>query len=361
MLARNGLLTGHSQWAATVAGLLGLVVVSRRRWPLTVTWIVLVGNVLCYAPAALIVALYTVGSRLRSRSVVLGVIAVAALVSELWAAAPGGRGLDLVHGVPFVAAPLLTGLFAATQQQLNASVRERAAALEREQVLIGERVRADERTRIAGELHDVVAHRVSHVVLTAGALGVSADRGPHWVRAEAERIRRTGVQALQELREVLGVLTAGQSGSDGPLEPMPAAADLDVMVADCRHLGMDVRLALTGQLEDLPAATQLTVYRVVQESLTNALKHAPGAAVTAEVECREEAVHVQIANGPAATAARTDLPSGGHGLLGLAERLRVMGGTFYASDQPGGGFLVQAHMPVHRTQSTVFLPTTDQP
>ncbi|MFF4409552.1 sensor histidine kinase [Streptomyces sp. NPDC001262] len=361
VLPRSGLLTGHPEPAAVVSGLLGVLVLWRRRWPLAVTAGVLVGHVVSYAPAALIAALYTVGGNYRSRPRILVTVFVVALGSQMWSAQAGGRGLDVFHGLAFVAGPLLVGLYAATQQQLTASVKERAAALESEQALMAEQARAEERARIAGELHDVVAHRVSHMVLAAGILSAGADRGGDRVRTEAERIRRTGVQALEELREILDVLTARQAMGDVPLEPVPTAADLGAMVEDCRHLGMDIALTVSGALDDLPAAVQATVCRVVKECLTNAFKHAPGSAVAVDVRRGTDTVCIEVANGPATTAPRPDLPSGGHGLVGLAERLRVLGGTFRAAGRPDGGFVVRAEVPVHRERSAPSPSAPEEP
>ncbi|MEW1679354.1 histidine kinase, partial [Streptomyces noursei] len=200
VLPASGLLTGKPHWAAVAAGSTGALVLWRHRFPRSVTGAVLASHVLCYAPGAVVVMLYTVGGMYRSwlRLLTLGLVALAAqtAASEL-----GGTGLDLIHGVPFVATPLLMGLYVATRHQLIATMRQQAVTHERHEALLEERARGEERTRIARELHDVVAHRVSHVVLIAGALQMSADGGADWVRQEAERIRRAGTQALTELRD----------------------------------------------------------------------------------------------------------------------------------------------------------------
>ncbi|AIA01392.1 integral membrane sensor signal transduction histidine kinase [Streptomyces noursei] len=346
VLPASGLLTGKPHWAAVAAGSTGALVLWRHRFPRSVTGAVLASHVLCYAPGAVVVMLYTVGGMYRSwlRLLTLGLVALAAqtAASEL-----GGTGLDLIHGVPFVATPLLMGLYVATRHQLIATMRQQAVTHERHEALLEERARGEERTRIARELHDVVAHRVSHVVLIAGALQMSADGGADWVRQEAERIRRAGTQALTELRDILGVLTGNESEATAPLQPTPTAADLDALVADCRHLGMDITLRLHGAVDTLPSATQVAIYRVVQEALTNALKHAPGATVTADVRDHHDAVQIVIANGPPTASPGDGLPSAGFGLVGLAERLRVLGGTFETTTQANGAFRVHATIP-HR-------------
>ncbi|MFK0297326.1 sensor histidine kinase [Streptomyces sp. NPDC090442] len=316
--------------------------------------IVLVAHVLCYAPGALAVMIYTLAGLYR-RPVQLIVVGVSALAAELAADELAGAGQDLVHAVPFVAAPLVMGLYVATRHRLFATMQERAAALESRQVLLEARAKAEERTRIARELHDVVGHRVSHVVLAAGALQVGADRGADWVREEAEHIRSAGVQALVELRDLLGVLTDSERGT-APLEPTPSTAELDVLVADCRRLGMGITLNRRGSLESLPAAVQLAVYRVLQESFTNALRHSPGAAVTAEVTDDGRVVRILVANGVATESPADSLPSAGHGLLGLAERLRLLGGTFEAGPRCDGGFRVRAGIPHSPAQTAPSKP-----
>ncbi|WP_414166825.1 sensor histidine kinase [Streptoverticillium reticulum] len=340
----SGLLTGRPEWAALVAGLVGLLVLWRRRFTRSVSAVVLVAHVLCYAPGALAVMIYTLAGLYR-RPAQLAAVGLSALAAETAASELAGAGPDLVHGVPFVAAPLVMGLYVATRQRLIDTMRERAAALESRQALLEGRAKAEERTRIARELHDVVGHRVSHVVLAAGALQVGAGRGAEWVREEAEHIRSAGVQALVELRDILGVLTYPERGGTAPMEPTPTVADLDALVADCRRLGMDITLDRRGPLDALPAATQLAVYRVLQEAFTNALRHAPGAAVTAEVTNDGPAVRILVANGVATESPADDLPSAGHGLLGLAERLRLLGGTFEAGPRRDGGFRVRAGIP----------------
>ncbi|WP_411130308.1 sensor histidine kinase [Streptomyces sp. x-19] len=320
--------------------------------------VVLVAHVLCYAPGALAVMIYTLAGLYR-RPAQLVAVGLSSLAAELAADELAGAGQDLVHAVPFVAAPLMMGLYVATRHRLFTTMQERAAALESRQVLLEARAKAEERNRIARELHDVVGHRVSHVVLAAGALQVGAGRGTDWVREEAEHIRSAGVQALVELRDILGVLTDSEHGT-APLEPTPSTAELDTLVADCRRLGMDITLDRRGSLEVLPAAVQLAVYRVLQESFTNALRHSPGAAVTAEVSDDGRAVRILVTNGVATESPAHNLPSAGHGLLGLAERLRLLGGTFEAGPQRDGGFRVRAgipHTPARTTPSGPHAPS----
>ncbi|MFZ3495397.1 sensor histidine kinase [Streptomyces sp. 5.8] len=341
----SGLLTGRPEWAAVAAGLLGLLLVWRSVAPLLVTAAVLAGHVTRNATAALVVVMYTMGSRYRSRPRLLAGFGVAAVASELWAVAASGFGLSPTDGIAYVAAPLLMGLQTAARKDLIVKEQARSAALERAQDLLTGQARAEERTRIAGELHDVVARRISQLVLAGGALQVGAERGTPWVRAEAERMRRTGVLALEEMREVVGVM---RSGADAPVVPAPSMADLECLAEDFRHAGMDVRIVVRGRTQDLSSVVQSAVHRVVREALTNALKHAPGARVLAEVDRGPAAMTVRVDSGPAAPGRESGLPSAGFGLVGLAERLRLLGGTFTADRTADGGFLVRASVPLHR-------------
>lgn len=244
VLPRSGLLTGHPEAAAVVAGSLGVLVLWRRRWPLTVTWIVLVGHVVSYAPAALIAALYTVGTVYWSRRGVLALVAVLGLVAQLWSSQAGGRGLDFVHSIAFVAFPLLLGLFAATRLELIRTAQERAAALQDEQVLTIARVRADERLELARELHDLVAHHISGIVVQAKAARyVAADA--QRVERVLDQIGRAGDEALEAMHRLVHVLrhtepvTAPVAGLEQVRELVdafsragpPAVLDLDSALA----------------------------------------------------------------------------------------------------------------------------------
>jgi signal transduction histidine kinase len=347
-LPGNALLTGEPVWAAGVTGLVGFLVLWRHRFPRSMTGVVLLSHVVCNAPGPFAAMVYTVGGLYRTCRLRLLAVGLAALASKTAAAVLNGAGLDLIHGIAFVAAALLMGMYVAARHQLISAMREQAAERDRQQALLQEQARGVERTRIARELHDVVAHRVSHAVLAAGALQVSADRGTDWVAQQANRIRGIGAQALVELREILGVLTRGEEEGKVPLEPTPTAADLDTLIADCRQFGMEITWLRHGEIDTLPCSIQLAIYRVIQEALTNALKHAPGARITVELARRDRGVHVEVVNGPPTKPPDEILPSGGYGLMGLAERLRVLGGTLEASAQPAGAFCVRAIIPLPR-------------
>ena len=221
-------------------------------------------------------------------------------------------------------------------------LHERAAQTEREQAAAARRAVAEERTRIARELHDVVAHRVTLMTVQAGAAKTVAGDDPEGALRAMEAVEQAGRQALGELRHLLGVLRP-EAGADG-LGPQPGIADVPRLVDQFEEAGVDVSLTIDDQHPDLPARVELSTYRIVQEALTNVLKHA-GQGARAEVRLSTESHGVDIEvldTGHGATI----LPGSGHGIVGMRERALLLGGTFDAGPRPGGGFQVAAHLPI---------------
>jgi signal transduction histidine kinase len=209
-----------------------------------------------------------------------------------------------------------------------------------------EQARAEERVRLAGEMHDVVTHRVNLMVLQAGALQVSATDPA--VRVAAEELRGSGAQALAELRDLVGVLRSK------PSEPVETTADeqsLTDLVAASAAAGVNVELTEEGSRERVAPTVRRTLFRVVQESLTNATKHAPGSFVNVHVRYAPDRLRVAVRNSPASRTPDADLAGAGSGLEGLSERVRMVGGTFAAGPTPEGGFEVRAELPP-------YVPTT---
>lgn len=295
---------------------------------------------------------YLHGRRLRARGarwVPAGAVVVTAVLAlvDLGAAATGAMLLAL-----FVVAPWLAGRNRRQQAELARLAVERAARLERERELVARSARAEERARIATELHDLVGHDLALIAVRAGALEVSpglasADRAG--ARAAVAGIRETAVEATDRLRAVLGAL---RDGPDAGGRLAPPDETIAALVARAASAGLDVRL------EDGPGAVSAAVanqaaglaeqaaHRVVQEALTNATRYAPGAAVTVRVRRDESAVQVEVTNaggGPGREPV-PDPASRGSGLLGLAERVRVVGGTF-AAGPTDDGFAVRARIP----------------
>jgi signal transduction histidine kinase len=283
---------------------------------------------------------YAAGWPARAVAAVVGSVAV----SQLWEAPDLAAVIGGLAGVAFVVLlPLAIGAWVRARAELMEALTERAERAEAEQELLARQAIAAERARIAREMHDAVGHRVSLMVLQAGAIEMAAaDRGR--VEQLACSVQTAGRQALDELRQAVGVLRAGDD--DGaPLAPQPGLEDLERLVEECRAVGMDVTLTrpepATAPVE--PAVSR-AAYRIVQEALTNAGKHAPGAPVTVDVSREPDRLVVRVVNG-AAREPVTRRPGGGFGLVGLEERARTVGGGLRAEPRLDGGFLVEAVLP----------------
>jgi signal transduction histidine kinase len=221
---------------------------------------------------------------------------------------------------------------------------ERADRAEEQAELAAQAALQDERARIARELHDVVAHAVSVIVVQSVAGATVLPTDPDGAIAAFDTIETTGQQALEELRRLLGVLRTVDETL--LLAPQPSMAHLDDLVARAEAAGLRPDIRVTGTPNGLPAAVDLSAYRIVQESLTNVLKHAGPTSVTVAIEYAPDAVRLEIRN-PAGR--RVDgVASGGHGLLGMRERASLCGGDLAAGREPDGGFAVRAALPVGR-------------
>jgi len=231
---------------------------------------------------------------------------------------------------------------AARQRQAQARMlQERAERLEMERELTAQLAIANERRRIARELHDVVAHRVSLIVIQAGAARTVRGQPPRAVAA-LRQVEASGRQALVELRQLVGLL-GDEQGSE--LAPRPGLAQLEQLARTVGSAGLPVALQITGPRRALPPGLDLTIYRIVQEALTNSLKHAPGAAAEVHVDFGDQELQVEVLD----TGARrpgAPPPSGGRGLMGMRERVAVHGGQLEAGPRAEGGFRVRARLPV---------------
>jgi signal transduction histidine kinase len=233
------------------------------------------------------------------------------------------------------------GAWARTRAALVTALTERAERAEGERELMAREAVLTERTRIAREMHDVVGHRVSLMVLQSGAIEMAAaDRDR--VEQLSRQVQTAGRQALEELRQMVGVLRAEELDDDAPLGPQPGLADLSRLVAQSGEAGMTVELRPLPD-EPVDPSVSRAAFRIVQEALTNAAKHAPGSAVCVTVERRPGAVTVRVVNGAGVTHPET--PGGGYGLVGLAERVRTLGGRLDAGPRLDGGWAVEAVLP----------------
>ncbi|MEU1626728.1 histidine kinase [Streptomyces sp. NPDC020096] len=353
--------TGHSSgnvlWLpASVVFVLvvlqGLALIWRRRYPTVLAAAcIAVTPFTLPSPAALPVGLYTLAKYGRSRrnlalactAAVLTLIAWSAVANHFLAARFIPTSVFLV--VSSVAVPVLLGMYRGAKRSLMVSLQERAERLEREQHLLAAQARMQERARIAREMHDIVSHRVSLMVVHAGALEAGAAGDNQVATDTGKLIGQMGRQALNELRQVLGVLRESDGNDQAPMTAQPTLEDVAVLVAESRAAGAHITFETASDAACVDSAAQATVYRLVQEGLTNARKHAPGAPVRVTLRHLPGTLKVVIDNDPPTGPTPAPLPSGGHGLSGLNERVTALGGTVSAAPRPDGGFRITATIP----------------
>jgi signal transduction histidine kinase len=237
-------------------------------------------------------------------------------------------------------APVAIGLLHEARQDLTDRITELDALRELESHRLQHDAVNRERARISREMHDVVAHKAGLIAVQAGALELTAS-DPQ-ARRTARNLRTLAVSTLEELRSILLVLRADGTRPEAPLAPQPGLADLPGLVA---HSGVDAGLHIGQEVTGVPAATQCTLYRTVQEALTNIRKHAPGAAATVRIGANAVGLTADVRNQPPAAAHRATLPGTGYGLMGLRERATLLGGHLTAGPLPGGGFHVTLTVP----------------
>jgi signal transduction histidine kinase len=293
---------------------------------------------------------------------------VVALAVPGWASA--ATRLGVLEAGAAAGLAWLVGSVVRGRRARAATVVERAAHLEREREALTRQAVADERLRIARELHDVVAHDLSVVVVHAQAVQSVLDRDPAQARALVAGIEETGREALVEMRHLLGVLrdthpddrtaAAAADGAPaagapvpGPPVPQPGLDRLPALIDQVNAAGVPVTLRVSGPPERVPAAVQLSAYRIVQEALTNVLKHAGVATATVDVDQEGDVLHLTVTDaGRGAAAGLGVVPAGpGHGLVGMKERVGMFGGRLSAGPRPGGGFQVQAWIPLAEAAS----------
>ncbi len=253
--------------------------------------------------------------------------------------------LQLVLGVAITALVVGWGLFVRARRALVRSLVDRAERLEIEQRLRIEQAREAERRRIAREMHDVLAHRVSLLSVHAGALEFRPDAPPEEIAAAAAVVRTSAQAAMQELRQVVGVLRADEP-EGAPEPPQPTMAQIPGLIEESRAAGMSVEERLEVRADGVPSGIGRTVYRVVQEGLTNARKHAPAAAVAVSLHADDESrIVVEVVNRRPLGPLASSLSGGGTGLVGLAERVALAGGQLEHGPRADGAFVLRATLP----------------
>jgi signal transduction histidine kinase len=334
--------------ALVLVGVACLVLAGRRRWPVTVLGISVaaatVYTLLGYLNGAVLVApmiaVYTVASLTDvRRAVAYGLGTLVVLGSASIAVNPLGPFGGSVEILPFMtAAVVIAGIAVANRRAYVESIRDRAEQDARRRV-------DEERLRIARELHDVVAHTMATINVQAGVAAHVLSTRPETVAESLQAIKAASKEGLRELRAILNVLR--QADDADPTQPVPGTAQLGTLITGARRAGLDTTLTVTGEPVPLPAAVDLAAYRIVQESLTNAIRHAGSATAAVSLGYDIDGLRIEITDtgrGPAPDSNGSGR-NGGHGLAGMRERAATVGGSLETGPGPSGGFRVAARLP----------------
>ena len=338
----------HLQWWQYILAVLtALPLLTRRRYPLLSFWIIALaaervfeinGVNGLWSLLAVLIAGYSAVTYSRYHNLALVSIPAAAVIIV------AGNGDNMPNLSSGSLGFLLVGLIGLGANAVY-TTRQRAAAQHREREAATQLALEQQRARLARELHDVVGHNVSVMIIQAGAARKMLDLDPDRARDALLAVEAGGRAAMSELRQVIGVLTVEADGVD--LQPQPGLGQLPELAKRVRTTGVPVTLTLDGTFDSLPAGLELAAYRVVQEALTNVVKHAAGAAVDIIVRGTPHELRVEIIDTGGLSAAVA--PGTGRGLAGLRERLAAYGGTLTADRRPTGGFRVIAVTPLPAT------------
>jgi signal transduction histidine kinase len=308
-------------------------------------------------PVVLLFGAYTVGSWCPPRQVIAGAVFFgAALLAVYLSHAPALDLSAFATNLAFYTASFVIGWSMQSRRLRLVALEERAAALEREHEEVSRRAVADERLHIAQELHDVVAHSMGVIAVQAGVGLHVIDADPAEARRALEAISTTSRSTLGEIRRLLGVLR--DEGESAAYSPAPGLDELGRLAADVTEAGVAVELDVRGDLDGVPHGVELTAYRIVQEALTNVLKHAGPASARVVVAAEPGALQVEILDDGRGVNGRSD--GTGHGLMGMRERVAVYGGDLVTGVRASGGFRVFARLPYDNGRAS-DRPTTEQP
>jgi signal transduction histidine kinase len=360
-LSRDGLRLHPAEVVVLIISVAPLVV--RRIWPLPVFGVILLSAVAAglWASRAvdglgLLIALYTVAAMRPRRDALVcaGLLEVGA-VTALLLYVHSRWWFDAIFVSGMIAAALGLGLYVAARRAYLAELQDRAERLEREADQQTALAAAAERARIAREMHDIVAHHLTVMTTLAEAAVAASARSPERAADVMRSVAATGRRALGDTRRLLGVLQE-RAGADqdaaGALQPVPDLGQLDALIEQVRSAGLDTTLELHGQAPDLPAGVQLAVYRLVQEALTNTLKHGgAGARACVRLSFVPSELRVDVNDDGAGSAAPAAAGVGG-GLPGMRERIRAYGGDVQAGPRQPAGWAVSARLPLDHGGTT---------
>jgi signal transduction histidine kinase len=351
----NGPTHGNANIALAVAlALSATPLLVRRIWPIPVLGCVLAASIGVAIPSdyrtvnglALLIALYTVATiRPRRDALACAGLLELTVVVGLLLFAGSGWWFDAIFVSGMVAAALGLGLYSATRRAWLAELQDRAQRLERERDQQGEIAAAAERARIAREMHDIVAHHLTVMVTLSDAAAAVSVASPERAVEVMRRVSATGRAALADTRRLLGVLRQRPGQDPGEArQPVPDLTQLDALIEQVRSAGLDTTLEIRGEAPDVPAGVQLTVYRLVQEALTNTLKHG-GVGARASVRLRFLPGELRVDIDDDGAGATAPAPAGvGGGLVGMRERARAYGGDVQAGPRQPGGWKVSARL-----------------
>jgi signal transduction histidine kinase len=294
------------------------------------------------------IALYTTAAVCERRVSLAALVATAAIAAALSAATADAEGRQASASFGATVAVLLVvgiwalGAYAQTRRRYTRALEERAAHAEREREQLARIAVHEERASIARELHDIVAHSVS--VMLVGVRGARdvLRASPDVADETLARVETSGEQSLAELRRILALLRAPEQGAES--RPQPSLAELDALIAGYRDAGLPVRLDMIGEPQPLPSGVELSVYRIVQEALTNVLKHSHPTRVTVTLAFRESRLEVEVTDD--GTKVERDGATTGHGIVGMRERVALLGGELETGRRSGGGYRVAARLPI---------------
>ena len=339
---------------SALAALITLPLLVRHRYALPVIATVVVagwlehelGGGLGQTWLAVVLALYAVAAHAPLRDALLGAGAtgVVTLVDGAAKLRAGEPWEDVVPAWFVLVGVWAFGRWMRWRRRELWTLHEQAAASDRDREEAARTAVADERARIARELHDLVAHSVGVIVIQSQAAQRVLLTDPVAAEQALASIEVTGRQGLQEMRRLLGVLVASEP--DAPLAPSPSLRHLDALIERVRLAGLPVELSVDGEARPLPPGVDLSAYRIVQEALTNALQHSGAAAVRVHLSYGGDSVEVEVSDDGTAKEPAGTSAGGGHGLVGMRERVTLYGGTLHAGREPDGGYLVRAHLPV---------------
>jgi len=343
--------SGYSEpWLALALAANATALLARHRAPLLVLAVVLaVAVAVDYGPVAtfpVLLAVFTV-AEYADRTRVMGAAAVAALA---FCAAPWVHGATLapagiVSRLVAVGLAMAVGLYLRARADYVTGLQDRAARLEREQELLAQQSVADERVRIARELHDVVAHNVSLMVVQAQAIAATGG-GDHDQQSALAGMADLGREALSEMHRMLGVLRVQGAGSP-EREPNPGVRDLEPLIARTREAGLDASLVVEGPSRELPPGVDLSVYRIVQEALTNVIRHAAATHAVVTLSYSPDVLEVTVLDDGVGPPAGANGSPAGHGLVGMRERVGLFGGRLETGRRgQGAGYRVHASLPM---------------